>query len=145
MSERSVALDLAGLARLDQVLLGLLDESGLPLGDRYLDEEGTPVATRNDGQLVGLREPRWVRPEGVRGDPPVVVATAGLLPAAELPDGVLVLLPIGGVRPDDVRVPAWSAAWTTAATNASGQVVTTPVEPGEATSRASAVAAAYSS
>jgi sulfate adenylyltransferase len=143
--EAPVTLDLAGLARLDQVLLGLLDASGLPLGDRYLDEEGTPVATRNDGRLVGLREPRWVRPEDVRGDRPVVVATGGLLPAAELPDGVLVLLPIGGVRPDDARVPIWAAAWTAAATKAGGQVVATPVEPHDAGSRAAAVAAAYSS
>src|SRR5947209_5872524 len=105
--EAPVTLDLAGLARLDQVLLGLLDEtSGLPLGDRYLDEEGTPVATRNDGKLVGLRETRWARPEDVRRERPVAVAGGETLPAGELPTGVLVLLPLGGVRPDDARATA---------------------------------------
>src|SRR3954453_20795806 len=96
----AVTLDLAGLARLDQVLLGLLDdESGLPLGDRYLDEEGTPVATRNDGKLVGLRAPSWVRPDDVRGDGPVVVAIGGGQSATGRPTIGLVLLPSRGGRP----------------------------------------------
>jgi sulfate adenylyltransferase len=141
----AVTLDLAGLARLDQVLLGLLDESGLPLGDRYLDEEGSPVATRNDGKLVGLREPRWARPEEVRGDGPVVVAVGEQLPSGELPAGVLLLLPMGGVRPDDARVPGWGAAWTAAAAAAGGQVVAVPVEPADAAQRIPSLAAAYSS
>src|SRR4051794_38387078 len=98
--EATVTLDLAGLARLDQVLLGLLAESDLPLGDRYLDEEGTPAGSRNDGRLVALREPRWIRPDAVRSDRPVAVAAGATVPAAELPAGVLVLLPMGGVRPD---------------------------------------------
>ena len=144
MPDVSVTLDLTGLAQLDQVLLGLRAEDDLPLADVYLDEEGTPVATRNDGRLVGLREPRWVGPDEVRGDGPVVVAVGGRLPAGELPAGVLVLLPMGGVRPDDARVPAWAATWTAATATAGGRVVAVPVEPGDAAARADALASAYS-
>jgi sulfate adenylyltransferase len=140
----TVTLDVAGLARLDQVLLGLLDETTLPAADRYLDEEGTPVATRDDGRLVGLREPRWPVPATVRGSAPVVVPGAELLPAGELPAGAVLLLPLGGVRPDDVRVPAWAQVWSEAVTRAGGTVVPVPVSPAEAAGRAESLAAAYS-
>ena len=140
-----MTLDLAGLALLDQVLLGLAGDDRLPSADVYLDEEGTPVARRNDGRLEGLREPRWDRPEDVRSDGPVVVATGGSLPVAELPSEVTVLLPLGGVRPDDARIPAWSAAWTRAAATAGGRVVAVPVSPVNAAEQAQTLAAAYSS
>src|SRR5690348_11197493 len=144
MSARSVTLDDSLSAVLDQVLLGLSSDDRLPPADVYLDEEGTPVATRENGQLVGLREPRWDRPEDVRSDGPVVVATGGALPVAELPAGATVLLPMGAVRPDDGRVPAWAAAWTRAATTAGGRVVAVPVAPTDAEDRADALVAAYS-
>jgi sulfate adenylyltransferase len=143
--EDTVTLDLAGLAMLDQVLLGLASDDRLPSADVYLDEEGTPVARRNDGQLVGLREPPWERPADVRSDAPLVVATSEALPVAELPTSVTVLLPMGAVRPDDVRVPAWAAAWTRAAATAGGRVVAVPVSPADAAERAETLAAAYSS
>ncbi|HET6817515.1 MAG TPA: adenylyl-sulfate kinase [Mycobacteriales bacterium] len=145
MPEDTATLDLAGLALLDQVLLGLAGDARLPSADVYLDEEGTPVASRNDGRLVGLREPRWERPEDVRAEGPVVLATGGSLPVAELPGGATVLLPMGAVRPDDARVPAWAAAWTRAAATAGGRVIAVPVSPYDVASRADALAAAYSS
>ncbi|HET7312415.1 MAG TPA: adenylyl-sulfate kinase [Mycobacteriales bacterium] len=144
MPEDTATLDLAGLALLDQVLLGLADDDRLPSAAVYLDEEGTPVATRNDGQLVGLREPRWDRPADVRADGPVVVAVGGALPVAELPTGTTVLLPMGAVRSDDARVPAWATAWTRAAATAGGRVVAVPVAPADAAARADTLAAAYS-
>ena len=144
MPEDTATLDLAGLALLDQVLLGLADDDPLPSAAVYLDEEGTPVATRNDGQLVGLREPRWERPDDVRTDGPVVVAIGDVLPVSELPTGVTVLLPLGAVRSDDARVPAWAAAWTRAAATAGGRVVAVPVSPADAADRADTLAAAYS-
>jgi sulfate adenylyltransferase len=144
MSARSVTLDDSLSAVLDQVLLGLSSDDRLPPADVYLDEEGTPVATRQNGQLVALRAPRWDRPDDVRSDAPVVVATGGALPGAELPAGATVLLPMGAVRPDNARVPTWAAAWTRAATAAGGRVVAVPVAPEDAAERAEALVAAYS-
>jgi sulfate adenylyltransferase len=137
-----VTLDGDGRALLDQVLLGLRPASALPGsdGDVYLDEEGTPVARRADGELVGLRPLEWVRPDPGANDAPVVVAMAGLLPAAALPDGVLVLLTAAGVRPDDSRHVAWRTAWSTPGST----VVPVPVTPADATGRAVELAAAYS-
>jgi sulfate adenylyltransferase len=145
MPTQSVTLDDETSALLDQVHLGLADESELPAAELYLDEEGTPVARREDGRLRFVKPVRWDRPEDVRGDGPVVVATGGVLPVAELPAGTTVLLPMGAVRPDDARVPAWAAAWTRAATTAGGRVVAVPVSPADAAQRAEALSAAYSS
>ena len=136
-------LDLAGLACLDQVLLGLLPASALPGsdGDDYLDEEGTPVARREAGAVVGLRPSRWQRPEDVRGTGSVVIARANQLPQRPLPHGSLLLLPAGTIRPDDHRHQQWAAAWRASADT----VVEIPVPPSEAADRAADLAAAYSS
>ncbi len=139
----AVTLDVAGLARLDQVLLGLLPADALPGsdGDDLLDEEGTPVARRDGGQVIGLREPRWPRPETMRTDRPVVVAVAERLPAAPLEAGVRLLLPAAGVRSDSARYREWAARWRAAASD----VLEVPVPPGEAAARAADLAATYTS
>jgi sulfate adenylyltransferase len=136
-------LDLAALARLDQVLLGLLPADSLPGvdGDELLDEEGTPVAGREAGAVVGLREPKWPRPETVRTDSPVVVAVAEQLPAGPIAAGTRLLLPAAGVRSDNARYRSWASAWRAAASD----VLEIPVPPAEATARASEIAALYSS
>jgi sulfate adenylyltransferase len=136
-------LDVTGLARLDQVLLGLLPASSLPGadGDDLLDEEGTPIARRENGGVVGLRALRWPRPEDVHVAAPVVVALAETLPAAPLPSGAVLLLPSAGVRNDDARHQAWAAAWRSAA----AETVELPLTPHEAADRADDVAPHYSS
>jgi sulfate adenylyltransferase len=141
----TVTLDTAMSAVLDQVLIGLTPESALPPASMYLDEEGTPVAVREDGRIVGKRPVRWDRPSDARADRPVVVARADELPDGDLPGGALVLLPLGGVRPDDARVPGWAQVWSDAAVAAGADVVPVPVAPAEAAGRAGELAAAYSS
>jgi sulfate adenylyltransferase len=138
-----VNLDISGLARLDQVLLGLLPTSALPGvdGDDYLDEEGTPVARRQGGGVVGLRPMRWQRPDDVQSNSPVVIARAGHLPQRPLPHGSVLLVPLGGIRTDDTRRRAWASAWAASADT----VVEIPVPPAEAAGRAAEIAAAYSS
>ena len=138
----AVSLDADALARLDQVLLGLLPASAIPGGDGddYLDEEGTPVARRQGGGIVGLRPSRWPRPDDVQSTGPVVVALADHLPQRPLPHGTVLLLPAGGVRPDDSRRRVWASAWAASADT----VVEIPVPPGEAAGRAAELAAAYS-
>jgi sulfate adenylyltransferase len=138
-----VTLDVAGRARLDQILVGLLAESELPGGDGtvYLDEEGTPIARREDGQTVGLRPLDWQLPASVGSSAPVAVAIGGRIPAEPIPAGSLLLLAAAGVRPDDARHAAWAAAWARTA----AEVVAVPVTPPEAASRAGDLAAAYSS
>ena len=120
-------LDVTGLARLDQVLLGLLPASSLPGadGDDLLDEEGTPIARRENGGVVGLRALRWPRPEDVHVAAPVVLALAETLPAAPLPSGAVLLLPSAVVRNDDARHQAWAAAWRSAA----AETVELPLTP----------------
>jgi sulfate adenylyltransferase len=138
-----VTLDVVGLAQLDQVLLGLLPASALPGadGDDYLDEEGTPVARRQGGGVVGLRPSRWQRPDDVQSAGPVVIARADHLPQRPLPHDAMLLLSTGGVRIDDSRRHAWAAAWRASADT----VVEIPVPPAEAAVRAREIAAAYSS
>jgi sulfate adenylyltransferase len=138
MPDRVVALDEQGMARLGQVLLGLAEASTLPDADVYVDPEGTPVARREGGALVALRDPGWLRPDEVRLPGRVAVAVAGRLPA----DSALkvpVLLPLGAVRPDDARGAAWRAAWHAAA----AAVIEVPVPPAEAEARADELAARY--
>jgi len=140
-----VTLDNAGLSRLDLVLLGLLPDSALPTATTFVDEEGTPVAIRDNDRIVAMRPMPWRRPEEVRatGPRPVVVAAAELLPAGDLPDGVVVLLPVGGSRLDDARRPAWAQAWSKAAARSGADVVAVPIDPAEADARAAELAAAY--
>lgn len=139
----AVTLDVAGLARLDQVLLGLLPADALPGvdGDDLLDEEGTPVARREAGQVVALRAIRWARPSAAHHNAPVVIAVDGQLPQRPLSPGTLLLLPAGGVRPDDARHRLWASAWAASADT----VVEIPVPPAEATARRREIAAVYSS
>jgi sulfate adenylyltransferase len=138
-----VTLDVVGRARLDQVLIGLLPGDALPGedGDVYLDEEGTPIARRADGEVVALQPPRWPTPESVGSNAPVVVAIAGQVPAEPVPAGAVLLLPGAGVRPDDARHGAWAAAWS--ATTA--EIVPVPVTAADAVDRVAELAAAYSS
>src|SRR3954465_8993391 len=93
--QQPVTVDTALAAVLDQVLIGLLPADALPPASVFLDEEGTPIARREDGAIVASRTVRWRRPEDVRGDGPVVVPVAGQVPASSLPDGCTVLLPAG--------------------------------------------------
>jgi sulfate adenylyltransferase len=138
-----LTLDLAGRAMLDQVLVGLLPASALPGGDDdvYLDEDGTPVARRVAGEVLGAAPLAWRTPESVKSDAPVIVAVGERVPAAALPGGALLLLAAAGVRPDDARHAAWAAAWSATPS----EVVPIPVFAAEAGARAADLAAAYSS
>lgn len=134
-----VTVDTALAAVLDQVLVGLLPVDALPAATLFLDEEGTPIARREDGTIVATRPLRWRSPSDVHVDGPVVVPVPGRVPSGALPAGCSVLLPAGGVRPDDGRWPAWAAAWS----HGAAVVVEVPVPPAEAAERATALAAAY--
>jgi sulfate adenylyltransferase len=138
-----VALDLAGLAQLHQVLVGLLPTAALPGrdGDTYLDEEGTPIAQRSGGSVTSLRPVSWRLPESVNSTLPVVVAVGGQLPAEPVPPQSLLLLASAGIRPDDTRHGAWAAAWSAT----SAEVIGIPLTAGDAGGRAEELAAAYSS
>ena len=141
-----VTLDYTELSRLDLIVLGLLPDDALPPADTYVDEEGTPVAIRdNEGRIVSMRTLPWAQPEEVRagGERPVVVPSAEQLPAGELPAGAVVLMPVGGVRADNSRRPPWVRAWDAAAERAGATVVSVPISAGEAATRASELAAAY--
>lgn len=139
MSTTAVTLDDEGLARLDQVLIGLLSSSVLPVAENYLDGEGTPVATRSGDIVTAIAARPWLHPTtaGVVG--PVVIAEYDAVPAGDLPPDATLLLPLGGVRIDDSRTQRWAAAWRAAAARA----VEIPVPPAEAGSRADQLAAAY--
>lgn len=142
MSPAVVTLHEDGLAVLDQALLGLLPVSALEPAEVYADAEGTPVATRDGDRLRSLRPSRWQRPDPSTTDAPVVVAVADQMPVGALPSpDALLLLPAGGVRPDDARFAAWAQAWRSVA----GTVIEIPVPPAEAVERAGALASAYSS
>jgi sulfate adenylyltransferase len=138
-----IGLDVQGQAELDQILLGLhpFDRLGGKNGDVFTDEEGTPLARRDAGGLVALREPRWQRPEAVRSDAPVAIAPDGRLPVRPLPAGTTLLLPAAGVRADDARHVVWARAWAAAAE----RVVPVPVAPGDVDDIAAELVAAYSS
>ena len=140
-----VTLDHDGLSRLDLVLLGLVTDDNLPPADTYVDEEGTPVAIRDNGRIVATRPRPWQRPEDVHagGPRPVVIPAAEHLPVGDLPSDVVVLLPVGGARLDDVRRPVWAQAWTNAAGHGGATVVPVPIDPDEALTRADELAAAY--
>lgn len=139
----AITLGDAERGRLDQVLIGLLPAAALPGddGDVYLDEEGTPIARRETGQIVALGTVRWQLPNDVASDAAVVVAVGGEVPAGALPDGVLLLLPSAGLRPDDARYAAWARSWSATAAD----VVPMPVAAADAAARADEIAAAYSS
>jgi sulfate adenylyltransferase len=138
----ATTLDVARRATLDQVLIGLLPATALPGddGEVYLDEEGTPVARREAGEIVALGPGHWRRPGDVASTSPVVVAIDGSLPSGALPAGTLLLLPAAGIRPDDARHASWSAAWSATAS----QVVPIPVTAADAVRRADELATAYS-
>jgi sulfate adenylyltransferase len=138
----AVSLDVGGLARLDQVLLGLLPADALPGadGDDLLDEEGTPVARRADGGVVALRAMRWSQPDPAHHNAPVVLAVPGELPQRPLPPGAILLLPAGGVRADDARHLAWASAWAASADT----VIEIPVPPSEGYERRREIASVYS-
>jgi sulfate adenylyltransferase len=140
-----VTLDNAGLSRLDLVLLGLLTDDALPPASTYVDEEGTPVAIRDDGRIVATRPMPWERPEDVRavGPRPVVIPAVERLPVGDVPTDAVVLMPVGGGRPDDARRPMWGQAWSAAASRAGALVVPVPIDPGDAATRATELAAAY--
>jgi sulfate adenylyltransferase len=135
-----VTLDELGLARLEAVLLGLLEPDALPLADRYLDSEGTPVAERDaDGILRLLRPSHWPPPTQQPGS--VTIAAAGQLPKAPLPDDVTLLLPTGGIRADDTRQRDWADKWRAAATT----VVEVPLPPDEVANHTPALLERYAS
>lgn len=139
---RRLTLDDADIARLHQVVLGLLDPAALPPGDVYVDSEGNEIARHVDGR-VELRHPSlWPAPAAVRTDAPVVVAVPGELPVGSLPtpDAVL-LLPTAGVRVDDARFVTWATAWRAVANT----VIDVPFTPDDAIARAADLVAAYSS
>jgi sulfate adenylyltransferase len=139
----AVTLDAVGRSQLDQVLVGLLPADALPgnPGDTYLDEEATPIARHDSDGVTPLTVVRWRTPAEVFTDAAVVLARAGELPAESLPDGVVLLLPAAGIRPDDARHITWTRAWTETARS----VIEIPVAPQDAVSRAAELVAAYSS
>ena len=141
MPAASVTLDDDGLARLDQVLLGLLPATDLPDADDYLDGEGTPVAARVDGVVTPLSTRPWLHPAAAGIDGPTVVATANALPSGDVPAAAVLLLPLGGIRVDDTRAHRWADAWRAA----SARTVEIPVPPDEAAARAGQLASAYGS
>lgn len=138
-----VVVDVAMRTRLDQALLGFRPPTDLPGddGDVYVDEEGTPIATRSEGALTGIGPLRWRHPDSVRGTAPVVIPVPGVAPSAELPAGTVLLLPASGVRLDDARFTAWSRAWARSATD----VIPVPYAAAEAHQRSAELASAYSS
>lgn len=139
MSATVATLDYDGLARLDQVLLGLLPATDLEPADTYLDGEGTPVATRIGDEITPLESRGWLRPDDAGIDGPVVIATYDALPPQQLPADAVLLLPLGGSRIDDSRTHRWAAAWRAAA----ARTVEVPVPPAEAAARADQLAATY--
>jgi sulfate adenylyltransferase len=138
-----ITIDVAAQARLDQIIVGLATPDTLPGadGDVYLDEEGTPVARREAGQVISLQPSSWRRPADVGSDTAVVVAVGGRLPIGPLPSGAMLLLPAAGVRPDDARHLAWTRAWSATAS----EIVAVPILAAESAARAAELAAAYSS
>jgi sulfate adenylyltransferase len=140
-----VTLDSAGLSQLDLVLLGLVTDAALPPARTYVDEEGTPVAIRDNGRIVATRARPWKRPEDIRavGVRPVVIPPAEHLPAGDVPADAVVLIPVGGGRLDDARRPSWASAWADAAGHSGAVVVPVPIDPHEAAARAGELAAAY--
>lgn len=143
MPDTFVSLDSHQLGLLDRVALGLADAATLPgNGDvTYLDEEGTPVARRVGDDVELLRPISWQPPDRSLGA--VAVAPYGELPAAEVPANVAVLVPLGGVRPDDTRTLHWAATWQHAAAAAGRAAVSVPVAPAEAAGEGERLAAAY--
>jgi sulfate adenylyltransferase len=139
VSATVITLDDEGLARLDQVILGLLPAADAPPADTYVDGEGTPVATRTGDDITPLAPRPWLRPGDAGIDGLVVVAVHDALPAQQLPPDATLLLPLGGVRIDDSRTYRWATAWRQAAT----RTVETPVPPAQAEGRADELAAAY--
>jgi sulfate adenylyltransferase len=130
------------MARLDQVLIGLLPPTALEPAEVYVDAEGTPVATRDGDAIRSLRPSRWQRPDPGSTSAPVVVAVADQLPVGALPSpDALLLLPAGGARPDDARYVSWAHAWRAVAQT----VIEMPVPAVDAMGRAAELAAAYSS
>jgi sulfate adenylyltransferase len=138
-----LTLDVTGRASLDQVLIGLLPPTALPgePGDVYLDEEGLPIARRNEDGVSSLQPVSWRAPESVSSSAPVVVPIVGRVPAEPVPADTLLLLPSAGVRPDDARHGSWTAAWSAR----TSEIVPIPVTPSDAADRAASLAAAYSS
>jgi sulfate adenylyltransferase len=138
-----ITLDVVGRALLDQVVVGLTTAESLPGGDGdvYLDEEGTPLARRADGEVHELQPSQWQRPGPDSDGVPVVVAVGGRVPAAPLPGHARLLLPAAGVRPDDTRHATWARLWSAGVND----VVAVPVLAADASARAAELAAAYSS
>jgi sulfate adenylyltransferase len=138
-----VLVDVAMRTMLDQVLLGLRPVEDLPGldGDVYVDEEGTPIATRSAGDVTSLRPLRWQHPSSVRTDAPVVIPVSGAGPVTTLPSDAVVLLPASGIRLDDARFRAWAQAWTASAPS----VIEIPYGADEASQQRAELASAYSS
>jgi sulfate adenylyltransferase len=138
-----VVVDVAMRPILDQVLLGLRPIADLPGedGDVYVDEEGTPIATRSAGEVTSLRPLRWQHPSSVRTDACVVIPVPGAAPVTSLPSDAVVLLPAAGIRLDDARFTAWAQAWTGSAAD----VIEIPYSAEDTATRRSELASAYSS
>ena len=138
-----VTLDDEGLARLDQVLIGLAPLSVLPAASAYFDSEGNLIATRDGDNLTATTTRPWTAPADVRSSRPVLIAVAGQVPdsPATKPVDAVLLLPAGGVRVDDARFAAWAKAWRDLGLDE----ITTPVSPADASLRAAELSAAYSS
>jgi sulfate adenylyltransferase len=92
-----------------------------------------------------MRPTPWERPEDVRagGVRPVVVPVAEQLPASDIPADAVVLMPVGGVRPDDARHLLWVQSWMEAARDTGATVVAVPIDSPAAAERAVELAEAY--
>lgn len=142
VTDMSMVLDDAGMAVLHQILVGIASADALAYATNYVDEEGTPVATRDGDRVVSLVAVPWAMPDEVRSDRGVVVATPGEIPAdLSSLDDLVVLLPLGGVRPDDTRTQQWATAWRA---NPNAVVVEVPVPPASARDVTPTLVAAYS-
>ena len=149
MAQTRARLSDAELAALARYAFGLTRElPALPHADELEDAEGVLVAVREDGRLLPRQIPRWRSPGTVRdlldGGAPRV-AWVGLPPdeVAELPDGLLVLLPMAGTRPDSAVVSTAAAAWSAAADGRRFTVVPVPVSAADPELAEEELAAAY--
>ena len=134
--------ELAALAAWSFGLTGAPPE--LPAAREYVDAEGVLVATASDDGLAVREVPRWRSPAAVRADLDARGWTAPQTwvggPGGDVPERLLVLLPVAGTGPEAAVIAEAAAAWAGTA----GERVVVPVPlPADPALDWAAVAAAY--